>query len=79
MDHGDGDGDGAGDGLDVEASPTPRRRGYDDGGDFPPLRSSEAAGSDPLRRELGAPPPPRPQIIRGKLGRPFSEKTQVLV
>ena len=59
--------------------PTPRRRGDDDDGDFSPLRSSRAAGSDPLRRESGAPPPPRPQIIRGKLGRPFSGKTKAYI
>ena len=40
---------------------------------------SGAAGSDPLRRESGAPPPPRPQIIRGKLGLSFSAKTKVSV
>jgi hypothetical protein len=30
--------------------PTPRRRGGEDGGDFPLLRGSGAAGSDPSRR-----------------------------
>ena len=59
--------------------PTPRRRGDDDGDDFPPLRSPEATGSDPLQRESGAPSSPRPQIIRGKLGRPFSAKMKVSV
>ena len=57
----------------------PRRRGDDDGGDFPPLRSSGAAGSDPLRRESGVPPPPRPQIIREKLGRPSLGKTKAYI
>jgi hypothetical protein len=31
-------------------TPTPRRRGGEDGDDFPLLRGSEAAGSDPSRR-----------------------------
>ena len=45
----------------------------------PPLRSSGAAGSAPLRRESGALPPPRPQIIQEILGRPFSGKTKASI
>ena len=60
MEHGDDAGDGAGD---------------DDDGDFPPLRSSGAAGSDPLRRELGVSPPPPPRMDLGKLGRNFLGET----
>jgi hypothetical protein len=33
--------------------PTPRRRGGEDGSDFPLLRGSEAAGSDPSERGIG--------------------------
>lgn len=59
--------------------PTPRRRGDDDGDDFPLLRSSVAAGSDPLRRGSGAPPPPRPRTILENLGCPFSGRTKTSV
>jgi hypothetical protein len=34
----------------MESPPKPRRRGGEDGSDFPLLRGSEAAGSDPSGR-----------------------------